>query len=167
MDSALKFAGILKALSGHGVEYILVGGIAAILEGAPISTFDLDIVFLKTDDNLKRLLDALHELEARYLDPAGRHLAPDATKMATLRMHQLVTSMGPMDAMATIGKGLSYADLVGDTKISEIGGFEVRVLGLTSIILSKEQANRDKDRATLPILRRTLQLKKDGRASES
>lgn len=166
MDSAPKFVGILKVLSAHGVEYILVGGMAAILEGAPISTLVLDIVFLKTDENLKRLLGALQELDARYLDPAGRHLTPDATKMATLHMHQLVTSMGPMDAMVTIGSGLSYADLVDDTKISEIGGFEVRVLGLTSIILSKEQANRDKDRATSPILRRTLQLKREGQTSE-
>jgi predicted nucleotidyltransferase len=167
MDSALKFVGILRVLSAHGVEYILVGGMAAIVEGAPISTFDLDIVFQKTDENLERLLAALQELEARYLDPAGRHLTPDATKLATLRLHQLVTSLGPLDVMEKIGAGLYYGDLVDDTKISEIEGAEVRVLGLTSIILSKEQANRDKDRATLPILRRTLQMKREGRREES
>ncbi len=60
----------------------------------------------------------------------------------------------------SIGAGLRYADLVEDTRVSEVGGIRVRVLGLATIIRSKEQANRDKDRATLPILQRTLGLKK-------
>jgi hypothetical protein len=71
MDSAPKFLEILKVLSRHEVEFILVGGLAAIVQGAPIFTFDLDIVFLKTAENRQRLLPALLELDARYLDPAG------------------------------------------------------------------------------------------------
>jgi hypothetical protein len=162
MASTPKFVEILKVLSRHQVEHILVGGMAAILEGAPISTFDLDIVFLPTDENREHLLAALQELEARYLDPAGRHIVPDADKLASFRLHQLITSLGPLDVLATIGNGLSYADLIGDTRISKVGEISVRILGLETIIRSKEQANRDKDRATLPVLRRTLQLRKEG-----
>jgi hypothetical protein len=99
----------------------------------------------------------------RYLDPAGRHIVPDAEKLATFKTHLLVTSLGALDVMEMIGAGLSYADLIGDTQISDVAGVQVRVLGLETIILSKEQANRDKDRATLPILRRTLRLKQEGR----
>jgi hypothetical protein len=160
MDFAPRFLEMLRVLARHQVELILVGGLAAIVEGAPISTVDLDIVFLRTDENLERLLAALRELDARYLDPAGRHLAPDAGKLATLHMHRLITSLGPLDVMESIGAGLRYADLVEDTRVSEVGGIRVRVLGLATIIRSKEQANRDKDRATLPILQRTLGLKK-------
>jgi hypothetical protein len=160
MDSAPKFIEILKVLSRHKVEYILVGGVAAILEGAPVSTFDLDIVFLKTAENLERLLPALLELKAVYFDPAGRRFVPDADKLASFRMHRLVTSLGSLDVMETIGAGLSYADLINDTRLSEVEGIQVRILGLETIIRSKEQANRDKDRATLPVLRRTLLLKK-------
>jgi hypothetical protein len=161
MGSAPRFVEILRVLSRHEVEHILVGGMAAILEGAPVSTFDMDIVFLRTDENLRRLLAALLELDARYLDPAGRHIVPDAGKLASLRMHRLVTSWGPLDVLETIGKGLSYADLAGDTRVSDLEGASVRILGLETIIRSKEQANRDKDRATLPILRRTLRLKQE------
>lgn len=50
-----------------------------------------------------------------------------------------------------------------DTRVSEVAGVHVRVLGLETIILSKEQANRDKDRATLHILRQTLRLKQGSR----
>jgi|SRR3954447_4704606 hypothetical protein len=159
MDSAPKLIEILKVLSRHEVEFILVGGLAAITQGAPVLTFDLDIVFLKTAENLPRLLSALLELDAHYLDPAGRHIAPDAGKLASFRMHQLVTSLGPLDVMETIGAGMSYADLINDMQVTEVAGINVQVLGLATIILSKEQANRDKDRATLHILRRTLRLK--------
>jgi len=159
MIAPLRFDGILKALVDHGVEFILVGGVAAVLEGAPLSTLDVDVVFLRRDENLPPLLDALRALNARYADPAGRHIVPDADKLAALRIHRLVTSLGALDVMETIGHGLSYADLLGDTQVMEVAGVKVRVLGLETIILSKEQANRDKDRATLHILRRTLQMK--------
>jgi len=159
MIAPLRFDGILKVLVDHGVEFILVGGVAAVLEGAPLSTLDVDVVFLRRDENLPPLLDALRALNARYADPAGRHIVPDADKLAALPIHRLVTSLGALDVMETIGHGLSYADLLGDTQVMEVAGVKVRVLGLETIILSKEQANRDKDRATLHILRRTLQMK--------
>lgn len=159
MDAPLNFFEILKALCRHEVEFILVGGVAAILEGAPVSTLDLDVVILKSEENLARLLPALLELDARYLDPAGRHIAPDAAKLATFKLHRLVTASGPLDVMERIGNGLSYADLMEDTRIFEAEGLRVRVLGLETIIRSKEQANRDKDRATLHLLRRTLLMK--------
>jgi hypothetical protein len=164
MDFAPRFLEILRILARHRVEVILVGGLAAIVEGAPISTVDMDVVFIRTDENLQRLLAALLELDARYLDPAGRHIVPDADKLASFRMHRLVTSLGPLDVMETIGAGLKYADLVEDTRLSEVGGVSVRVLGLESIIRSKEQAGRDKDRAVLPILQRTLRLKREGQS---
>lgn len=124
------------------------------------------MVILKSEENLTRLLPALMELDARSLDPAGRHLVPDAKKLATFKLHRLVTSSGPLDVMETIGHGLSYADLIGDTRIFETEGLRVRVLGLETIIRSKEQANRDKDRATLHLLRRTLLMKQDPSAEE-
>lgn len=52
MDSAPSFLEILKVLSRHEAEFILVGGMAAILEGAPVSTFDLDTVFFPANLDL-------------------------------------------------------------------------------------------------------------------
>jgi len=72
MAAAPRFAEILEVLSRHRVELILVGGVAAILEGAPVSTLDLDVVVQPTPEDRERLLDALEELHARYLDPLRR-----------------------------------------------------------------------------------------------
>jgi hypothetical protein len=159
MAAALRFAEILEVLSRHRVEFILVGGVAAILEGAPVSTLDIDIVVPPTPEDRGHLLGALKELHARYLDPAGRHIVPDAGKLEALHIHRLVTDFGPLDILDSIGAGLTYKDLTGETSPYELGDITVRVLNLATIIRSKEEANRDKDRATLPILRRTLQLK--------
>jgi hypothetical protein len=159
MDAELRFLDILKALIRHGVEFILVGGVAAILEGAPVSTFDLDVMVRPTPEDRDRLLAALQDLNARYLDPAGRQILPDRAKLDSLRIHRLVTDSGPMDVLEQIGRDLTYADLAEHTEIYEVAGVAIRTLRLEMIIRSKEEANRDKDRATLPILRQTLRLR--------
>lgn len=164
MESAPRYLDILEVLARHHVEHIVVGGVAAILEGAPVSTFDLDIVPDPAPDNRQRLLGAVQELEARYFDPAGRHLVPDETRLATLRLHQLITKAGPLDVLTTIGNGMSYEQLAGRAHERTVGNLRVRCLDLDAVIESKEQADRDKDRATLPILRRTLELKRQGGA---
>jgi hypothetical protein len=158
VDASLRFSGIIRVLVQHGVDFILVGGVAAILEGAPVSTFDVDVLVPREDDR-KRLLAALQELNARYLDPAGRHIVPDLVKLDSLRMNRLVTDLGHLDVLTSIGNDLSYSDLVGETETYEVDGSPIRTLKLAMIIRSKEEANRDKDRAVLPILKRTLLLK--------
>jgi len=71
-----KFRETLEVLDRHRVECILVGGVAAVLQGVPISTLDTDIVYRRTADNIDRLVAALRELEAIYRDPAGRRIEP-------------------------------------------------------------------------------------------
>src|SRR3954465_7312657 len=163
MDVApLKLFEILKVLARHKVDLLVAGGIAAIIEGAPVSTFDLDIMVFPSEDNRERLLAALGELNARYRDPAGRLLIPDRDKLSALRIHRLMTDLGALDVLESIGHGRRYADLVEHTEIYDIDGLSVRTLRLEMIIRSKEEANRDKDQAVLPILRRTLLLKTGG-----
>jgi len=163
MAVASKFVETLQLLVRHGMDFIVVGGAAAILEGAPIATLDLDIMVRPTQEDRERLLAALRELNARYLDPAGRLIVPDAGKLETLRIHRLATDLGPIDILESIGKGLTYSDLSGETNVYKVGDVSVRALSLAMIIRSKEEANRDKDHAVLPILYRTLHLKQAGK----
>ena len=50
-----EFSAVLEVLRRHDVEFIVVGGVCAVLIGAPIATFDVDIVHSRTDENLERL----------------------------------------------------------------------------------------------------------------
>jgi hypothetical protein len=156
---SVRFLGLLRVLLHHGVDFLVVGGVAAQLEGAPILTLDLDVLYDKAPENLDRLLAALREIKARYRDPAGRHIEPDRGKLETLRTHLLLTDLGALDVLTAIGAGLTYQDLVGRTVSYELAEARVRVLELAAVILTKEQADRDKDRAVLPVLRRTLAMK--------
>jgi len=72
MPAAVRFLDIIQTLGRHRVAFVVVGGVAAILEGVPVSTFALDIIHKRDSENHNRLLAALRELNARYFDPAGR-----------------------------------------------------------------------------------------------
>jgi predicted nucleotidyltransferase len=154
-----RFLGLLEALTRNGVEFVIVGGVAALLEGAPILTLDLDIVHSKTDENIGRLLKALEEIHARYRDPAGRLILPDEVRLRTNRFNLLLTDLGALDILGDLGEGLAYEDLAGRTQEYEMAGLRVRALDLETLIQIKERVGRDKDRAMLPVLRSTLQMK--------
>ena len=155
-----RFFRLLEVLVRHEVEFVIVGGVAALLEGAPILTLDLDIVHRKTPENIERLLRALEEIHARYRDPAGRLILPDANRLSTNRFNLLLTDLGALDLLGGLGEGLEYEDFGGRTQEYEMAGIRVRAIDLPTLIEVKERVNRDKDRAVLPILRRTLELKR-------
>ena len=151
------FLELFKALDRGGVEHVVVGGVAAILEGAPITTLDLDIVCRLDDDNLRRLATLLEELDARYRDPAGREIRPTLGRLRSNKINLLTTRLGPLDVMQTIGPGWEWSDLIDKSHRLRLSDLEVRVLDLRWIIASKELADREKDRAMLPVLRRCLE----------
>lgn len=154
-----SFLELLRSLERHGVDHVVVGGVAAILEGAPIATLDLDVVYRDDSGNLTRLAAALAELGAIYRDPAGRRIEPTAERLRDNRVNLLETRLGLLDAMQEIGAGWRHADLVGRSHVLRVGELTVRTLDLSAIIESKRVADRDKDRAMLPVLTRTLELR--------
>jgi hypothetical protein len=154
-----KFRDALEALCRHRVEFIIVGGVAAVLNGAPISTFDLDIVHSRTAENLARALAALTELEAYYRDHTGRRLPPSADLLAGDGHNLLTTKFGPLDLLGTIGRGHTFEALLDESIEQPLGAVVVRVLSLPALIRIKQEVAREKDLAVLAILRRTLEEK--------
>lgn len=156
-----RFLELLRALDRHAVEHVIVGGVAAILEGAPMTTLDLDVVYRLDDDNIERLGRALEALEARYRDPDGRVILSTPDRLRATRVNLLETRLGLLDVMHEVGAGWRYGDLVARSHVRQIEELRVLVLDLGDVIASKEVAGRDKDRAMLPLLRRTLELKRE------
>lgn len=151
-----RFDEALRVLTRHEVEFIVVGGIAAVLQGSPLTTEDVDLVYRVSDENCRRLAEALDELDASYADPAGRIIRPDAKRLTSNRVHLLNTTCGRVDLMRTVGDDLAYQGLLGRSKEFEIEELTVRVLELEAIIETKEHADRPKDRFQLPFLRQLL-----------
>lgn len=161
----IRFVELLRSLVEHKVEFVVVGGVAAVLEGAPVSTFDLDIVYSGTEENIQHLTQALTDLDAIYLDPAGRRIRPDADRLRPGGHHLLRTRFGRLDVLATIGSNLGYRELDGHSSERVIHGMTVSVLNLETLIETKQTANRPKDRAVLDLLRETLAQRGQGNES--
>src|SRR5579864_1367767 len=99
-----RFREILRILATHNVDFIVVGGISAVLNGAPVNTLDLDIVHSRDTQNISRLLAALDELGAEYRDLGGRNLRPAESHLASKGHQLLLTRFGPLDVLGTIGR---------------------------------------------------------------
>ena len=146
----------LTVLAEHEVECIVVGGISAVLQGVPFITFDLDIVHRRTPENVLRLLAALRSIDARYRhDPRG--LVPTESHLLGPGHNLLQTTCGPLDALGTVGHGLSYDALLPDCEEIRLSPeLSARVLSLRRLIEVKTAAGRPKDLAALPTMRATL-----------
>jgi len=156
----IDFIKIIERLTEYKVEFIIVGGVCAVLHGAPVTTFDLDIVHNRSPENIERLLKVLVELEAYYRTRKDIRIEPDKKGLTLPGHHLLMTNAGPLDLLGTIGESEDYNDLLKDVEEIEISGKKVQLQSLESLIKIKQFLGGEKDRAVIPILQRTLEEKK-------
>jgi len=154
------FVRILASLHRHRVRFVVVGGVAAVVEGAPVATFDVDIVPDRGPANIPRLIAALRELEACYRARRDLRRAPDGAALAGDGHHLLMTRFGPLDVLGVVGAGRDFRQLVIHSRRRRLRGFYVRIVDLQTQIAIKEELGYEKDRAVLPVLRQTLKLRK-------
>jgi hypothetical protein len=155
------FSALLVALHDAYVEFLVVGGLAAVLNGTPVHTYDVDVVHRRTLENVDRLLPVLDSLEAVYRIQPERRLRPGKPALLSTGHQNLLTKYGPLDLLGTIGNDLGYEELLPRSAEMLIAdGVRVRILNLETLIEVKEQLNGEKDRAMLPILRHTLERNK-------
>ena len=152
---------ILQALAARQVDYILIGGYAALLQGSPFPTDDIDITPNPDRANLDRLSDALRDLGATiYASEEEEEPLPFSHTGASLAdgsVWSLATRHGILDlSMRPTGTD-GYHDLARDADLKTVyGGLVVKVAALADIIRSKQAANRLKDQRVLPLLREML-----------
>jgi hypothetical protein len=145
------FAVLLK----HHVRFIVVGGAAAVLQGVPINTLDVDVVYDRSPDNLKRLGDSLVELEAVFrTDP--RKLRPNESHLRSAGHKLLQTRYGVLDLLATIEEDTDYTALLPHAEDIVLGEVTVKVLSLERLIEVKRKLTRPKDKLMLMHLEATL-----------
>lgn len=158
---------LVGALGRHGVEYLIVGGVAARAYGATRETKDFDCLVRRAKENLERLAAAMRELNARLrvegLSDAEAAQLPtrvDALTLNAMEISTWTTDAGDLDVLVYLpgqdGARRPYEDLAVDARRLDYDGVAVQVAGLGDIIASKEWANRPKDREALPELRALL-----------
>jgi hypothetical protein len=150
---------ILEVLDRHGVRFVLIGGLAAVLHGASHVTTDVDVVPFESKDNLTKLSAALRELDARIRvtgEPEGVPFDHSAESLARVRIWNLQTAKGDLDIAFEPSGTHGYDDLARDVVVMRVRGLDVPVASLADVIRSKEAAGRARDRAVLPGLRELL-----------
>ncbi len=110
-DPEPDFEAILRALAEAKVEFIVVGGVCAVLQGVPISTFDLDLVYSRASQNLSRLERVLRDQKAVYRDKS--EISPDASLLDSPGHHLLMTKFGPLDLLGSTVGGQGYQECRG------------------------------------------------------
>lgn len=160
---AADFRRLLSTLLDHDVAFIIVGGVGAVLQGAPVVTFDLDIVHSRAPENVARLHAALASLSAVSRLHLPQRIAPDESHLSSPGHQLLATDAGPLDVLGAVGRDRSYEALLPHADLLEFEpGRFVRVLDLATQIEVKQEAGRPKDLAALPLLRATLEERRRG-----
>lgn len=140
------FERMLTALVSGGVEFIIIGGMAATAHGSAHVTVDLDIVYRRTPENSSRLAEALSPLQP-YLRgaPPGLPFRFDAATIKRGLNFTLVTAAGDLDVMGEATGGGTYEALLPRSEERPIFGLQVRFVDLEMLIHLKRAAGRPKD----------------------
>lgn len=161
---------ILRVLVEHRVDFVVIGGMAAYVQGSPLPTLDVDVTPDASADNLQRLSDALRALDARVRHPdvsEGLPFAHDAASLARSVFWNLVTPYGELDVSFSPAGTSGFSDLAQNAGTVVVGSTRVSVASLADVVRSKDAADRPKDRRALPVLRELLAqqtLERAGRA---
>jgi hypothetical protein len=137
---------VLQELSHAGVEFIIVGGVAATIHGSARVTQDLDIVYGRAPANIERLATALapHRPYLRGAPP-GLPFRWDAATIQRGLNFTLTTTLGDLDLLGELVGGGGYADLLPQSQVVKVSGVEYRCLSLARLIDVKRAAGRPKD----------------------
>jgi predicted nucleotidyltransferase len=147
---------LLDALNEAGVEYIVVGGAAAVMQGAPVTTQDVDIVPRVSGDNLSRLTRVLQRLHATVREPGARQLPATEDLLMAGGQVRLLSDLGPIDVLGRLHDGSTYEQLLAHSEVIGDDVRRVRVVDLPTLIQIKESTGRRSDQFVVPILREIL-----------
>lgn len=155
------FEKALATLTGAGVEFIVIGGVAGTLHGSAFITQDLDVVYARNRENVRRLAVALQPHQP-YLRgaPEGLPFKWDERTIRSGLNFTLTTAFGDLDLLGEVTGGGAYEDLLPHSR--EVAGFGVRfrLLNLDKLIVIKRAAGRPKDLAVVAELQGILERRK-------
>jgi hypothetical protein len=151
-DTPLNAARILAALAEHSVDFVIVGGLAVQTHGHVRTTFDVDVYPRPEPANLRRLADALNELDARTLNVGAQGMAIDAAMLPRATLWQFDTRHGAIDVLHDIPGAPSYDDLRRRALEIELDGIHLAIAGRDDLISMKRASARPVDLEDLAAL---------------
>jgi hypothetical protein len=150
MNAAPLLARVARALEAAGLDAVLIGNAAAALQGAPVTTVDLDFMFRHSAANLKKLVQVAEGLGGAVFKPFY-----PASQMMRLSLDDGMQ----LDFLSAVDGVASFASLRSRASEVRFGRAVLRVAALEDILKSKRAAGRPKDRAVMALIQKTLDEK--------
>lgn len=157
-ERPLDLGRLLETLARHGVDYVVIGGVAVQVHGHRRTTMDLDLVPGPSPENLRRLAAALGELEAVPRDPSpggGEMSVADPERLAIAAIvPPLSTRHGQLHILNQPKGGRPFGDLREAALVVEVDGLEIPIVSLDDLIRMKRAAGRPGDLEDVAVLTR-------------
>jgi predicted nucleotidyltransferase len=163
-----EFEKIAQVLAGGGVKFIVIGGWAAIFHGLAHSTYDVDVVYSRDRENIRRLVEALKPVHP-YLRgaPPGLPFVFDEKTIRNGLNFTLDTDLGKLDLLGEVPGGRTYAELLTHSQEMEANGIKYQCATLERLIQMKRAAGRAKDLEIIAALVALLEERRKMERGES
>ena len=140
----------VRLLRRHGVDFVVIGGIAEQVMGGARPTYDVDLCYKRDRQSLERLAAALRELRPTLRGaPPDLPFVIDAQSLALGANYTFVTEHGPLDLLGIVDPLGNFDDIDPRAEVYSYEGSPLRVIALEDLIRVKEHIKRDKDRESL------------------
>jgi hypothetical protein len=157
----MEFDRLLQRLIEEKIEFILVGGFAAVVHGAVVVTQDVDVCLNFSRDNLARLAAALSDLHAVHrLTPSQITFEINDTNWSSLKNLYLKTDWGVLDCLGEVAGIGTYEKALPNSTLIELPIGSCRVLTIEALIRAKEAMARPHDLRTATLLKAILARRK-------
>jgi hypothetical protein len=138
---------LLEALTSSGVDFVIVGGTAAVLHGSAMATYDLDVLMPFTPENCEGLLAAVAPLHPRLSHTVDkRPVAFSAEQLTHFKNLYLLTDLGRLDVLGSLPPIEDSAEVFRTAEVMDVAGLKVRVVALDLLVQVKAAMNRPKDK---------------------
>jgi hypothetical protein len=144
-DAPLDAEGILRALADHGVDYVIIGGLAVQTHGHVRTTVDIDVLPRPDPANMARLADALNALDARILNEGSEDLRIDAKMLPRVTLWQFTTRHGGIDVVHDAPGAPPFDDLRKRALEIRLGDLRLSVASRDDLINMKRASGRPVD----------------------
>ncbi len=159
----MQFGQLLQRIADTGIDFVIVGGFAAVTHGASYLTRDIDLCLVLSPENVERLRNALADLNPRHRMTPQRlsFLTHPSPGQAVQNLH-LQTDAGVVDMLSSVLGVGDFARLKSNADELVVDGRTYRVMSLSDLIASKEALGREKDLLTAKELRALAAKRSEG-----
>jgi hypothetical protein len=148
LGAALKLRTLLETFDRHAVDFIVIGGVAGLIHGSALPTYDFDVLYARDDRNLERMAAALADLHVTLRGaPPDLPFQTDARTLAAGSNFTFESDVGPFDILGEADGMRDYETMRSASAQEELWGVPVRVSSIDDLIRMKRAAGRPKDRS--------------------